>query len=84
MGRPFNAPKGLEPCPKCGNRHRFVAVSQRGGEDFCEVWIRCGACGHEPDWQERREDTWGDLSLGMIQCLAQDWNGWAQDQKAAA
>lgn len=83
MIRPFNAPQGLEPCPKCGNRHRFVAVSERGGEDFCEVWVRCGTCGHEPDCLERREDVWGDLSREMISCLAQDWNSWVLGLEAA-
>lgn len=80
MRRPFTSPKGLAPCPTCGNRHSFVAVSERGGEDFCEVWVHCGACGSGPGWQDRREDTWGDLSEEMIRCLAQDWNEWSGRQ----
>jgi hypothetical protein len=75
--------KGLEPCPRCGNRHDFVAVSQQVMEDGCEVWLRCGSCGHEPGWQDRREDVWGSLDRETVAGLGQDWNEWALRQRVA-
>lgn len=72
--------KGLEPCPRCGNRHDFVAVSQQVMEDGCEVWLRCASCGHEPGWQDRREDVWGSLDPETVACLGQDWNEWVGRQ----
>lgn len=78
--RKVTSQKGLTPCPRCGNRHAFVAVSQQVSEDCCEVWLRCGSCGHEPDWQHRREDTWGSLGNDMVNCLGHDWNDWAGQQ----
>jgi hypothetical protein len=48
-------------------------------EDCCEVWLRCGSCGQEPDPDHRREDVWGSLDLETIACLGQDWNCWVQE-----
>lgn len=72
--------QGLQPCPGCGNRQHFVSVSQQVAEDHCEVWLRCGSCGREPDSAERREDVWGSLDRETVACLAQDWNQWVESQ----
>jgi hypothetical protein len=76
--RKFTSTAGVLPCPKCGNTHSFVAVSQQVMEDGCEMWIRCGACGNEPGWMDRREDVWGCLDDASIRCLVGDWNEWTQ------
>lgn len=62
------------PC-RCGNREEFVAVAERCAEDCCEVWVKCGRCGHDPTedrWGHRLEDTWGSLDKetiwGAMQC----------------
>lgn len=61
-------------CPKCGNNHRFKAVSQQVAEDCCECWIECLDCGFDPTAEshgDRYEDIWGDVSQEAIPVLYQ-------------
>lgn len=63
------------PCPACGNRTHFNLHSERGGEDFCEVWLSC-ICGQEPPSTFRAEDIWGGLSVPMLVTAIDQWNSW--------
>jgi hypothetical protein len=73
---PFTAATGMNPCPHCGNKIRFRAVSQQVAEDLCEVWVECGMCDLETPAEEHRESVWGITGNGDIQALVQDWNDW--------
>jgi hypothetical protein len=63
----------VPPCPKCGNKTKFVAHGEQCAEDCCEIWVRC-ECGYDPSqdqmipsaWGIRLEDVWGDLAPEKI------------------
>jgi hypothetical protein len=67
----------IEPCPKCGNRERFVGMAQQVAEDLCEVWIVC-VCGYDPTEGrsgDRMEDVWGSLDGATLACaLSNCWD----------
>lgn len=64
-------------CPKCGNKTDFKLISDRGGEDFCDVFLQC-VCGETPSSSCFIEDTWGELSKEMASACADQWNEWVE------
>jgi len=75
MIRKFSTkPNNLIPqCHNCKNNTQFVAHSERGGEDFYEIWVTC-KCGFDPtenDTGNRLEDVWGDLTDDKIRVSIQ-------------
>lgn len=63
------------PCPACSNRIHFTLHSERGGDDFCEIWLSC-VCGREPPTDYRTEDIWGGLNVQMLVTAIDQWNVW--------
>jgi len=63
----------MQPCPKCENRRDFKIVSERAGEDCCEVWVEC-KCGYAPE-DCRFEDIWGGTGNAVVNGLLAQWNG---------
>lgn len=47
-------------CPECGH-NKIIGKSEQAGEDYCEMWYQCAACGYEPagDMGDRVETIWG-------------------------
>ena len=68
-------PKGITPCPNCGNSFQFNARSERCAEDCCEVWIEC-ICGYDPTSFKpghKVEDVWGSLDRATLLLAAEVW-----------
>jgi len=67
--------KGVEACPDCKNRQRFIGLSQQVAEDLCEVWVRC-ICGYDAtQGRDRMEDVMGSLDSANLVCALENcWN----------
>lgn len=71
------------PCPRCGNATEFTIHSDRGGEDFCDVWAQC-QCGHQSDPGYFFEDVWGGTHDANVAMAIQCWNDAMSDEAAQA
>lgn len=67
----------VSPCPKCGNKTKFVIHSEQCSEDGCEIWATC-TCGYDPSKEppyDRMEDVWGSLDdSNCINAVCYTWN----------
>lgn len=77
------------PCPKCGNKEDFYAISQQFFEDCCEIWVICQKCGYDPfhDYNIEGctdyciEDVWGSIEHATILMALDSWNALSQKLK---
>ncbi|MVF55215.1 hypothetical protein D6U78_09965 [Vibrio cholerae] len=83
MGRKaFKTNKSQNLCPKCGNAHSFVGVSEQVAEDSCEIWVEC-ICGFNPfegNSGHCIESVWGTLDNDYLLMALDSWNELTKNQ----
>lgn len=65
-----------KPCPRCGNRERFIVHSIQVCEDLCHVWAEC-VCGHDPtqaSTSHRLESVMGGCGIDNVRAAIAIWN----------
>ena len=77
----FKSEADVCPCPTCGNTSKFTIVAERGGEDVCDIYLRC-ECGEHPESGHYIEDVWGNTSPEMAACAIGPWNDWCEEVAA--